>query len=361
MRRGLVSWSREELPQAALEARVARLQQAMRVEQLDAVLVYGSFAQPAAMQWLSNFLPYWGDAMLAVFPEGQPILLTALTRRVHPWIHAVSHTGAVMTAPRLGANVQALLDERVPAGRRIGVIALDTLPWPVAKQLIDAGRGESLIDASELYASVRQPADQAELDLAARASAIAHGALRAIPSGAHSTSGVTAAIEAAARLAGAEEVLQRVAPDLAVHPTPRRIEGHELLGAHYAVDLSLAYKGVWVRAARCVAREPMPVSWQRAQRWFAASAAALRADGEGPNLLEAPGEVLDWTLEASIGLHSLECIASRQLRQSGRLRALPPGALAMLSVELRLDDGPWRASMPLVIGQAGTSNRLLDA
>jgi hypothetical protein len=368
MRRGLVSWSREELSQAALDARVDRLQQAMRAQQLDAVLAYGSFAQPAAVQWLSNFLPYWGDAMLAVFPAGQPILLTALTRRVHPWIHAVSHTGGVMTAPRLGANVQALLDERVPLGRRIGVIALDRLPWPVAKQLIDAGRGDALVDASELYATVRQPADQAEVDLAVRAAEIAHGALRAVPADADCTSGVLAAIEAAARLAGAEEVLQRLAPDLAAEPTPRRIEGHVPLGARYAIDLSLAYKGVWVRAARCVAREPLqvsaslpapaPISWQRAQRWFAATAAALHADSDGPNLDGAPGEVLNWTLEASIGLHSLERVASQQ---TGRLHALPPGALAMLSVELQLDDGPWRASVPLVMGRAGEPSRLLDA
>jgi Creatinase/Prolidase N-terminal domain len=373
MRRGLVSWSREELSQTALDARVGRLQQAMRAQRLDAVLAYGSFAQPAAVQWLSNFLPYWGDAMLVVFPEGPPILLTALTRRVHPWIHAVSHTGGVMTAPRLGANVQALLDERVPVGRRIGVIARETLPWPVAKQLIDAGRGESLVDASELYATLRQPADQAELDLAMRAASIARNAVRAVPADAHCTSAVTAAIEAAARLAGAEEVLQRIAPDLAADPTPRRIEGHVPLGAHYAIDLSLAYKGVWVRAARCVVREtlplpasiplslPMPVrmptSWQRAQRWFAAAAAAFHADSEEPDLDGAPGEVLDWTLEACIGLHSLERVASRH---TGRLHALPPGALAMLSVELRLDDGPWRASVPLVMGRAGEPSRLLD-
>ncbi len=359
MRRGLVSWSREELPQAALDARVNRLQQSMRAQQLDAVLVYGSFAQPAAVQWLSNFLPYWGDAMLAVFPEGQPILLTALTRRVHPWIHAVSHTGGVMTAPRLAANVQALLDERVPAGQRIGVIALDTLPWPVAKQLIDAGRGDALVDASELYATIRQPADQAEVDLAVRAASIAHGALRAVPADAQSTSAVIAAIEAAARLAGAEEVLQRIAPDLATDSTPRRIEGDVPLGSRYAVDLSLAYKGAWVRAARCMTRAPLPLplSWQRAQRWFAASAAALHADSEGPNLDDAPGEVLDWTLEASIGLHSLERVASRQ---TGRLHALPAGALAMLSAELLLEDGPWRASVPLIMGRAGTTSRLLD-
>jgi len=356
MRRGLVSWSREELPQAALDARVERLQQAMRAQGLAAVLAYGSFAQPAAVQWLSNFLPYWGDAMLAVFQQGQPVLLTALTRRVHPWIHAISHTGEVVTAPKLGASVAALLDARVASGARIGVIARDRLPWRVALTLAESAHGAALVDASELFAGVRQPADEAELGLAVRAAAIAGGALRAIPSHASSTSAVTAAIEAAARLAGAEEVLQRVAPDLAAQAVPRRIEGSEPLGRRYAVDLSLAYKGVWVRAARCIAREPLPVSWQRARHWFDAAAAALQAGGAQPVLADAPGDVRAWTVEACIGPHALECVASLP---AGCLHPLPAGALAMFSVELRLDDGPWRASVPLVLGQAGTPARLL--
>ncbi|WP_233838221.1 aminopeptidase P family N-terminal domain-containing protein [Paraburkholderia sp. ZP32-5] len=356
MRRGLVSWSREELPQAALDARVERLQQAMRAQGLAAVLAYGSFAQPAVVQWLSNFLPYWGDAMLAVFPEGRPVLLTALTRRVHPWIQAVSHTGEVVTAPRLGVSVAALLDARVAPGERIGVIGRGRLPWRVAMPLADSAHGPALVDASELFSGVRQPADDAELGLAARAAAIAGSALRAIPSHAASTSAVTAAVEAAARLAGAEEVLQRVAPDLAVQAVPRRIEGSEWLGQRYAVDLSLAYKGVWVRAARCVSREPSPVSWQRARHWFEATAAGLQAASATPVLDNAPGDVRGWTLEACVGAHALECVASLP---TGCLHPLPAGALAMFSVELRLDDGPWRASVPLVFGQPGTPARLL--
>jgi hypothetical protein len=357
MRRGLVSWSREELPQAALDARVERLQRAMRAPGLAAVLAYGSFAQPAVVQWLSNFLPYWGDAMLAVFPEGQPVLLTALTRRVHPWIHAVSHTGEVVTAPRLGASVVALLDARVAPGERIGVIARDRLPWRVAMTLADSAHGHALVDASELFTGVRQPADPAELGLAARAASIAGSALRAIPSHASSTSAVTAAVEAAARLAGAEEVLQRVAPDLAIDSVPRRVEGGERLGHRYAVDLSLAYKGVWVRAARCLGREPLPLSWQRARHWFEATAAALQAGSAQPVFDNAPGDVRGWTLEACIGPHALQCVASLP---TGCLHPLSPGTLAMFSVELRLDDGPWLASVPLVLGQPGTPARLLD-
>src|SRR5665647_2832424 len=103
MRRGLISWSREEMPVAVLDARVAQLQAAMRAENLGAVLAYTSFAQPAAVHWLSNFTPYWSEAFLVLLPEGQPILLAALTPRVHTWIREVSHLGELISAPRLGA------------------------------------------------------------------------------------------------------------------------------------------------------------------------------------------------------------------------------------------------------------------
>ena len=104
MRRGLMSWSLEEMPVAALDKRVARLQAAMHAKNMGAVLVYTSFAQPSAVHWLTNFTPYWSEALAVVLPEGAPILLASLTKRVHLWIKEVSHLADVVMAPRLGAD-----------------------------------------------------------------------------------------------------------------------------------------------------------------------------------------------------------------------------------------------------------------
>ena len=59
MRRGLISWSHEEVPAPVLERRVARLQDRMRDAGLGAMLVYTSFARPSAVAWLTHFVPYW--------------------------------------------------------------------------------------------------------------------------------------------------------------------------------------------------------------------------------------------------------------------------------------------------------------
>ena len=89
MRRGLISWSKDEVPAAALDARVRRVQQALGPAGLDVLLAYSSFPRPAAVSWLTHFVPYWNEALVAVLPEGAPTLFAAFSKRVHPWIREV--------------------------------------------------------------------------------------------------------------------------------------------------------------------------------------------------------------------------------------------------------------------------------
>ena len=76
------------------------MQQALVEQKLDALFAYTSFARPAAVSWLTHFIPYWSEALVAVLPEGAPLLLPSLSNRVYPWIREVSHVGEV----RLGAE-----------------------------------------------------------------------------------------------------------------------------------------------------------------------------------------------------------------------------------------------------------------
>lgn len=358
MRRGLISWSREEVPAAVLDERVARLQRAMRAEGLDAALAYTSFAQPAAVSWLTHFVPYWSEAMLAVFATGAPVLLASLTKRVHPWIREVSHVGAVLSAPNLGRAAGGLLQERLPGRARVGVVELDALPWSVAEPL--AGSGAVLVDATALFGSVRQPADDAEIGLARRASAIAAGAFAAAPAGAQRASEVLAAMERTARLEGAEEVILRIAPDLGSSAVLRRIEGEAPLGSRYSVELSLAYKATWIRVARSLSRNGEPDAWKHASRWFAEAVSTLDGKGiaAGPGARAAPpGALASWTVEACTDSRPLSICASGAAPGDAGARPaganLPDGSLAVLSLRLDLDDGPWHASSPFVVGGPG--------
>src|SRR6266436_2502111 len=356
MRRGLISWSRDEVPASVLDRRVARFQEKIRAAKLDAVLVYTSFARPSAVAWLTHFVPYWNEALLVVQPSGAPVLLAAFSKRVHDWIRSVSHLGEIRSAPDLGRAAVAFLKERPPEPSRIGVLELDALPWPVAEPLMKSEYGRGLVDATGLFASIRQPADEAEIRLARRAATIAAQAFKAIPAGAKRASELLSVLERSARLAGAEEVLPRLAPDLRANATLRRFEGDALLGERYAVELSVAYKATWVRFTRCVSTQAVPSSWRSAAERFVETAERLNEANLslGPQL--GPGKPVAWTLETCRGSPPLSIVATGETPSPS---ALSGGSLACISLQLDLDDGAWLGGAPLILGSRGQPSCLL--
>jgi hypothetical protein len=346
----LIGWSRDEVPASVLEGRVARLQDAMRAAGLGAALIYTSFARPSAVAWLTHFVPYWNEGLLLVLPAGAPVLLAAFSKRMQGWIRSVSHVGEVQSVADLGRAAAKVLDERVPGSAKIGILELDALPWPVAEPLLNS-HATRLTDMSALFASIRQPADETEIRLARRAGDIAVKALGSIPPGVARASQVLAAIEASARLDGAEEVSPRLAPDLAAGTAMRRLEGDLPLAGRYAVEVSIAYKATWVRVARCFSSNA-PQSWLDAQRWTSDWATRITGDAAGP----PPGVTTFWSLEACVGSKPLSVVASAV----GPRGTVSAGTLACFSIKLQLPDGPWLAGAPVIIGSGAPGRVLVD-
>jgi hypothetical protein len=330
----------------------------MHEQQLGAVLLHTSFAHPAAVHWLTNFTPYWSEALLVVLPRGTPVLLAALTQRVHPWIREVSHLGDVVTAPNLGASALSYLGEHAAPGARVGVVGLEALPWPTAQPLMSSTWGPQLTDVSELFGQLRQPADMAELRLAAHAERLANATLQASPMNAQTTNAWASAMEAKARLDGAEELLQRMAPNLDLSPTLQRLEGDFPLGEKRAVELSLAYKGAWVRVTQMVCSGPEPASWLLAQNWFERAWRSMRAPHADLSVAgHPPGRLVSWTLQSCMGAEPLQVVAA----DAGFApHHLPAQTLALLTVHLQLTDGPWYASQMLVLGTGDDDSRRLQ-
>jgi hypothetical protein len=314
MRRGLIAWSKEQVPPSALDARVRRVQEGLGAQGLDALLAYTSFPRPAAVSWLTHFIPYWNEALVAVLPEGPPSLIASFSKRMHPWIREVSHVGEIVPAPDLGRAAAAFVHKR--ALKRVGVVDLEHLPWPVAEPL-GMCIGAELADASEFFAALRQPADRYENALAARAMQIAEHALAAIPSGSRHAPEMLSAVELSARREGAEEIIPRIS--------------HNQTGDRTAVELSVAYKGAWIRLCRSYP------SVADAESWFQA---ALQG-----RALPPPGKLSRRIVESCIGSSPLTVVED----QDRVYRRLPAGAQAVLSVRLDLDDGPWRAAAPFLV------------
>jgi creatinase/prolidase-like protein len=251
MRRGLIARSPAELPDAALDARLARVRAAMRADQLDALIVYTNNTRPAGVSWLTGFVPYWSEALLVLPRDGDPVLVVALTYRVKSWIERTSRVADVIHTPRIGLEAGRRI-AAAKADATVGIVDFDGLSTGIADDLHDGGPRLALRDASALFARARAVADAAEIALAGKAAAIARDALAQITRDGTDLAHALAVAEAAARLQGAEEIYLAAAPDLARDRRLRRIEGAVAQGPSFAVRASVAYKGSWVRMVRTI-------------------------------------------------------------------------------------------------------------
>ena len=147
MRRGLMGWDAEELPQGTLDERVARLQAAMRRDGFDAFLLYSNLVRPSAVCWLTGFTPYWIESLLLVGREGR----------------AVARDGAVEARLRLDSRDQPAWarsstrrsparrsdsDSRPPAASASVSLEFDALPAGLYDDIIAAAPAGELIDAT---------------------------------------------------------------------------------------------------------------------------------------------------------------------------------------------------------------------
>ena len=347
MRRGLISWSRAELPEAVLDARVAAAQAAMATANLDALVVYTTPSRTAGVAWLTGFVPYWNQGLLVVPGKGRPVLVSALSNRVNGWIKRNAHVADVRNAPRIGAEVSAIVAQTRPKAR-IGVVDMLHLPSAVVTDM--ASGGHTLENASDLLAALRAVADPTDLALHFRAAGIAHQALNAIPTGATDAATVIAIVDGTARQLGAEEAYPALALDLQRSHALLRLEGAGPLGQQAAVRLSVAYKGAWVRMTRTLLRDPAHAAHlATAAEKFATAVAAL------PKTI-ALAAFQSWLIEGTRTTSPLQPLAGSIIADAV---SLFPGSLVNVQATIDVDGIPILVGAPALIGRDGALSSLL--
>ena len=345
MRRGLIARSLDELPDAALDARLERVRAGMRAASLDALIVYTNNTRPAGVSWLTGFVPYWSEALLVLPRDGDPVLVVALTFRVKTWIERTSRVADVIHTPRIGLEA----GRRIAAARSdaaVGIVDFDNLSVGIAEDLQDGGPRLVLRDASVLFARARAVADPTEIALATKAASIARHALAQIRHDEADLGHMLAAAEATARQHGAEEIYLAAAPDLAIDHRLRRIEGEIARGVSFAVRASVAYKGSWVRMVRTIGSGKAASEAAVAQ--FAAAVGGLPSS-------RGFGNFTTWAVEGCRLTQPLELLMA-----SG---VAPPISLwpSLVSIQARIDiDGtPVLVGVPALLGQNGEATQLL--
>jgi len=340
MRRGLIARSTVELPDAVLDARLARAHRAMCHAGFEALLLYTNNTRPAAVSWLTGFVPYWSEALLVLVADRPPVLVAALTYRVKSWIERTSLLADVSHTPRVGLEAARMIASRRDAA--VGVPDLAALPAGIAADL-RAG-GVKLADASDMFAQLRAPADPAEIALAVKAASMAQ---RALAQATGKTIGeLIASVEGTARRLGAEEVYIAAAPDLAHDGRLRRIEGDAILGANFALRASVAYRGTWVRLVRTFGAS---AQMEDAMSELAAAVAELPRKG-------ALGCLSSFLVEGCRIAQPLEPLMGSRLREEAQVL---PRSIVSVQASLNIRGQAVLAGVPALIGDAGEAASLL--
>src|SRR5436309_2732618 len=343
MRRGLISRSPVELPDAVLDARIACTHAALRKAGLDALIVYTNNTRPAGVSWLTGFVPYWSEALLVLVRDRAPVLVAALTYRVKSWIERTSRVGEVIHTQRIGLEAARMIAGG-KADAAVGIADLRGLADGIAADLRTGGPRLQLLDATTLFEALRACADPAEIALAMQATSIARQALA--ESAGESLGAITAKVEKTARMLAAEEVYIAAAPDLGRDARLRRIEGDIERGESFALRVSVAYKGTWVRLVRSFVD---PALWQQAAAQFAAAVARLPQ----PNAFDG---FSSWLVEGCRVAQPLEPLMGSRIAAP---RALAPGALVSVQGSLSVDGQLVLLGAPALLGAPGEAASLL--
>ena len=349
MRRGLIAWSKAELPEAVFEARVERLRAAMTGAGLDALVLYTNNTRTAAVSWLTGFVPYWSEGVAVLQRSGAPILVVALSNRVRRWIESVSRVERVIPSPRIGLEAGKLIGEaKAQAG--VGVVELDSLRSDVATDLARGAPGLRISDATALFQRIRSEADPADVALAAKAGWIAHRALSCVSPRPDTIGTAIAAAESEARSLGAEEIYVAAAPDLSQDSRLRRIEASATVpGPRFALRATVAYKGNWVRLTRTFAADGDAAPQAAAAERFAAAVARLPGVG---GFADTPS----WLVE---GCRAAQPLGPLMGSMVGEPVAPSPGALVSVQATYSIDGQNVLLAAPALVGAAGRAASLL--
>jgi len=350
MRRGLIAWSKAELPELVFEARIERLRAAMTGAGLDALVLYTNNTRTAAASWLTGFVPYWSEGLAVLQRTGAPVLVVALSNRVRRWIETVSRVERVIPSPRIGLEAGKLIGEG-KAQAAVGVVELDSLRSDVAADLARGAAGLRISDATALFQRIRSEADPADVALAAKAGWIAHRALSCVSPRPDTIGTAIAAAESEARSLGAEEIYLAAAPDLARDSRLRRIEASAAAtpALRFALRATVAYKGNWIRLTRTFTAEGEAPPLTAAAERFAAAVARLPGVG---GFADTPS----WLVEGCRAAQPLDPLMGSMVSEPV---APSPGALVSVQATYSIGGQNILLAAPALVGAAGRAASLL--
>lgn len=231
MKRGLVAAAGEQAP--AYAARLERLGDRVREASAVAALVYGDVYRSDDIAHLTNLCIYWNEGVLAVPADGPPAFLAKLSARVHPWMKRTSVLTDLRASQKLPELIAAYVDELGPGP--VAFVDEDWWPAELVSGIRAAAPARTMVTLPDAVRDGRLVPDARDLaDLRRAGEIVAAGLSAAQAAGAEANARI-AALELAARGAGARDVIAHT----------RVVDGGAL-----ALELTVQFANVWASAAR---------------------------------------------------------------------------------------------------------------
>lgn len=346
MKRGLVLLDPAEVPGWEWRRRIGAVTERLDTEGIDVALVYGDVSRSDDIGYLTNLCIYWNEGVLAVPVDGEPVFLTKLSPRVHPWMRRVSTVTEIRSGRNLPELVAKFLSDR-PQGT-VGLVDAALWPAAVVREIAAAVPGWSVRELGGLVREQRIVPAEPELAL------LRHGG-RVLARAAAQACG--AGLPAPARIAVVERCLRRAGFLDVLANSFASTDGVTSVG------VTGQYRTGWLHAARLAGTGDAAGGWPAALR--AALAAAIDAAEPG----RTGADLLAAVRGALVGLPAgasgwVSWVNQADLATGGEYAGQTPdtplvaGSVVAIAVDVLFADGGYATVADTVLIGAGGAEPL---
>ena len=238
MKRGLITWDREELPPDVFRERLGRVRECAKEASVAAVVVYCDVWRSNDARFLSNFMPYFNRSLLVVPVEGEPILICGLSPRVYPWIRSVTIVDDIRPGKKPANRLVEIASEK--SWTRIAVANYRELPHEMYREL-----DRSVLEVVDI--AIPPSVDANDIDMRKKALAITRPIVNSLEHHAGEKDvHIVARLERALRGAGMEDLVLWLAT---AGRSPRPAYGAHVTD-RFSVIVGAEYRGHWIALSR---------------------------------------------------------------------------------------------------------------
>ncbi|MFB0546777.1 MAG: M24 family metallopeptidase [Anaerolineae bacterium] len=181
-----------EIPKAEFQERIKRVQEELARRGLDALLTFGSEAEPALVRYLSDYWPAFEKAGVLVPVEGEPILIIGPESLTYAQSHSkIEKIRQILEYressepdyPGVPLDAFPSVFDEISGGRgvkRLGVAGYTVTTVPVYEVLRKVMAGGELVRADDILIEMREVKSENELELMRQAFRISEQAVEAV-------------------------------------------------------------------------------------------------------------------------------------------------------------------------------------